>query len=259
MTHTGPPHDWFVAMSEATQICRGFTDEQWEVLRRRLDDNNDEAAWHCAINVFERRLRERFISSIEALQRADSGPGADREVPAGSPADCSTLPDDAGAQIVVPGFAIMALCCLLIETLQLFFEKPKRPSSPKTPVRQLWRTIKSLWKEPNPPTTELFLSFLRRPAFDGAFNDDNVAKSFLGGIRNGIFHQAETRGWVIWRSKPKGRLVEPRGDGYALNRTAFVKALSIEFDSYLQKLRDPVNQDQRGWFLKKMNRIVEKC
>jgi hypothetical protein len=31
-------------MNEATQLCRGFTDEQWKKLRKQLD-NNDQAAW----------------------------------------------------------------------------------------------------------------------------------------------------------------------------------------------------------------------
>jgi hypothetical protein len=60
----------------STQICRGLTDKQWPTLKTRLikdgDVLNDEAAWGCAIKVFERRIAERFLTSIEALARADS-------------------------------------------------------------------------------------------------------------------------------------------------------------------------------------------
>ncbi len=55
----------------STRICLGFTDYQWKVLRVRLIRNDvlqcDEKAWDCAIEVFHRRIRERFLSCIEAL------------------------------------------------------------------------------------------------------------------------------------------------------------------------------------------------
>ena len=111
------------------QICRGFTDTQWRKLRKRLKQDgspsNDDAAWRCAIEVFERRIRERFLSCVEALQTNDSK--LDVEVPSDAPADCSTLPTGAEKDAVVPGFAIMALCCLLIETLQSFREAHESP------------------------------------------------------------------------------------------------------------------------------------
>ena len=224
-------------MKEPTQICRGFTDEQWKALRERLTRDghkrDDEAAWSCAVEVFARRIRERFLSCIEALEKADSR--SDIEVEAGAPADCSTLPDDKGAQIVVPGFAIMALCCLLIETLQSFREARGAE-----------------------PSRDTFGRFLRLPAFGGEFDDDLVVRDFVRGIRDGIVHDAETRGWVIWREEPVGRILEPHRDGYALNRTAFYGALKTEFEKYLQELRDPAKEDLRKHFLKKMNDIVEE-
>ena len=219
-------------MKEPTQICRGFTDEQWKGLRERLIVN-DEAAWTCAVDVFARRIKERFLSCIEALERADAG--SDIDVPRRAPPDCSTLPDDKGVQMVVPGFAIMALCCLLIETLQSFREARKGQSS-----------------------SEVFRKFLRLPAFRGEFGDYNIAKSFVRGIRDGILHEAETRRWVIWRYEPEDRIIEPQNRGYALNRTAFFKALEIEFENYLQQLRDPENDNLRKRFLKKMNDIVKE-
>lgn len=72
-------------MSEARQMCRGFTAEQWRGLRGRLG-TGDEAAWNCAVEVFERRIRERFLSCIEALMDADSR--ADVDALPGVSADC---------------------------------------------------------------------------------------------------------------------------------------------------------------------------
>jgi hypothetical protein len=93
------------SMSAATQICRGFTDEQWKGLRLRLG-NGDEEAWRCAVEVFERRTRERFLSCIEALVDADSGLDVDTETLRGAAPDCSTLSDDGGRRVVVPGVAL---------------------------------------------------------------------------------------------------------------------------------------------------------
>jgi hypothetical protein len=246
-------------MNEPTQICRGFTDEQWKVLRQRLIGANgniidDEDAWCCAVEVFARRISERFLSCIEALEKADSRLDID-EVPPGAPADCSTLPVDSGLLVIVPGFAIMALCCLLIETLQSFRQATESLPSTKGPCS--YPAGQCIY--PRPTTLEHFQKFLRLPAFHGAFDNDTIAKSFCNGIRNGIFHEAETREWVIWRNDPENLILESRGDGYALNRTEFYLALKSEFQNYLEELRSPANLELRQRFLKKMNDVVKEC
>lgn len=241
-------------MEHLVQICRGFSVKQWKELRTRLA-NGDEKAWHIAVEVFERRVRERFLSSIETLLRADSGPSADVEGLSGAPADGSTLPEDS-AHVLVPGFAIVALCCLLIETLQSFIEEaPVRPSAVTGPC--LFPDGPCI-RPPPSSTTDLFKSFLRRPSFAGAFDNEVVATSFVRGVRNGILHEAETRGWVIWRSEPVQGIVEPLEDGLALNRTAFCEAVRKEFDGYLAELRDLKSQRLRDRFLKKMDDIAKR-
>jgi hypothetical protein len=95
------------------------------------------------------------------------------------------------------------------------------------------------------------------PAFRGEF-DEQAIRKFVEGIRNGIFHDAETRHWVIRREEPAGRIVERRGRGYSLNRTEFAKALKTEFENYVRKLRDPAERQLRKRFVKKMDDIVKK-
>ena len=93
-------------------LCVGFSNRESEALSKELD--RDESAWAKAIGVFERRMRERFFSSIDALITADTKPDSQPSHP------------DTGH--CIPGFSIMALCCLLIETLQGFPESaPARP------------------------------------------------------------------------------------------------------------------------------------
>src|SRR6185437_3853458 len=164
------------------QICRGFTDTQWRELRKRLQQDgrpsNDDAAWRCAIEVFERRISERFLSCVEALQTNDSK--LDVEVPSEAPADCSTLPKGVEKDAVVPGFAIMALCCLLIETLQSFREAHESPP----PAADSCTYPNGSCVRPHPATTDAFRNFLQLPAFRGEFDDKEIATSFVRGVRN---------------------------------------------------------------------------
>jgi hypothetical protein len=224
-------------MKSPTEICHGFTDEDWKALRKDLMGpggvTKDENAWARAVDVFANRIRERFLSCIEALDDPKSSTG----------------------RLIVAGFAIMALCCLLIETLQSFRKEP--PSLPSVKGPCSYPTGPCIF--PRTTTTGLFKDFLQLPAFGGAFDKNEIAKSFIQGIRNGILHEAETRRWVIWRNKPKFRILMPYNDGYALNRTEFYKAMKSEFESYLQELIKSTNKDLRRRFVKKMDDIVKEC
>src|SRR5579862_3561703 len=100
-------------------LCFRFSKIKWEELSQRLD-GTDENAWAQAIGVFERRMRERFLSGIDALFAADTKPDA-------SPSD------SVQTEHCIPGFAIIALCCLLIETLQGFREDLPSAATPAGP------------------------------------------------------------------------------------------------------------------------------
>ena len=200
-------------------LCFRFSTTEWRALARKLDCD-DEGAWKEAIGVFERRITERFLSSIDALFAADTKP------------DLQST-NSTHTEHCIPGFSIMALCCLLIETLQGFREDPRG-------------------------TNEDIKRFLRRPAFGNAFNGQ-VAGRFAKGIRNGIFHEAETRRWVIWRDEPTGKIVASEGDGFALNRSLFYAAVRREFESYRKELRDAANPDLRKRFKKKMDVLCGKA
>jgi hypothetical protein len=214
-------------------LCFGFSKTKWEALSQQVDGNED--AWAEAISVFERRMRERFFSSIGALFKADTKPD-------------SPSPDVAHGPDCIPGFSIMALCCLLIETLQGFREVP--PTTAKHTGQCTFPSGPCI-KTPS-GTNQQFIDFLRRPAFGEAFSG-KVAKRFASGIRNGILHEAETRKWVIWREEPAGEIVAQVDDGYALNRSLFYEALKKEFESYMRELRDPVNRALRQRFKRKMD------
>ncbi len=205
------------------ELCRGFTTHQWRELLPRLKGGDPEA-WECAIEVFRRRLGERYLSSIEALIAADSRLDSTHTSENG---DCESLTQDE-TEPVVPGFAITALCCLLVETLQSFREG----SSPYT------------WQQ--------FEKFLDRPAFRGEFADTK----FADGVRNGILHEAETRKWIIWRTNPAGQIVKSLGDGrYVLYRNQFFDAIKQEFNDYVAELRSE-DSALRPAFLEHMDKVA---
>jgi hypothetical protein len=215
-------------------LCFGFSKRNWEELSQTLGAN-DEDSWARAIGVFERRMRERFFSGIDALFAADTKPD-------------SSSSDSTSSEECIPGFAIIALCCLLIETIQGFREDP--PAVATVPGSCTYPS--GLCIKPPPGTNQQFIRFLNRPAFGNAF-DGKVAKSFAWGIRNGILHDAETRKWVIWRELPMGKIVAQEDDGYALNRSLFYAAVKKEFESYLLERRNPANTDLRQRFKEKMD------
>jgi hypothetical protein len=176
------------------ELCSGFFASDWIELAPELDTN--EAAWEKAIVVFESRVRERFLSCIDALCDAERKGDPNRRC--------------------VPGFAIVGLCCLLLETLYLF----QNGSSARS--------------ERN---GEVFRKILNWPCFNQTFSEESDSESFYKGIRCGILHNAETRHWVVRTGDPKGKIAERRDSVYVLNRSVFLEVVKAEFENYLQNLR----------------------
>ena len=212
------------------QICRGYGHKDLEELLTLLTRNGivqpDKAAWRIAIRVFDRRMNERFFSNIKALVKADSRL---RRI---------DLPDNANPyrhlppeQVVVPGFAILGLCCLLIETLALF------------------RGLRG-------KDGERFTEFLQRPSFGKSFSDRQVAQAFWEGIRCGILHQAETRKWLIRRRG--AQIAYKRGELFVVDRTRFLKAVQNEYKLYLRDLRKQHDHELMKTFVERMEKVVER-
>lgn len=232
------------------QICRHFGDKDFEALTKRLiaDSNGpcSEKHWQRAVDVFERRMRERFFLCIEKLERVETWPYV--EIP-DAPDPDRALPEKV---TTTTGFAIMALCCLLIDTLQFF----RAGASPSSPPLRCPRPEKC--ENPKSGTNQAFIDFLTQSL---SFDPD-VAKDFAKGIRNGIVHNAETRGWVIRLDKPENKIVEHGTRPYSLNRTLFCKALEDWFKNYLDRLRypsDPNETELRKHFIKGMKHVVDRC
>lgn len=131
------------------------------------------------------------------------------------------------------GFCTMAICCLMIETLESF-----------------WRG----WDNSRNQSELAFCSFFDRShnlsVFDGYVTD------FYKSVRCGILHQAETmNGWHIRRD---GSLFDI--ETKTINATLFHDEMETCLDNYCSAL-ESADWDNTTWsnFRKKMKAIISHC
>lgn len=178
--------------------------DYWEI------DFETEEGWQRAITIFEDRIQGRFLKVIEQIE-----------------------------DYPYAGFAIMALDCLLIETLQQFWE-----GVDETPSRN---------------SRIYFKNFLCRTKFNQHFKDQ-MAENFYQWIRNGILHQAEIKGSSRLLIRDKLPLIKSTqdGNGLIINRRKFHARLVAEFNNYVENLRAASkDSDIRKNFKKKMDFICK--
>lgn len=132
------------------------------------------------------------------------------------------------------GFAQMAVCCLMIETLESFYKGWKSTSGVKG--------------------SDVFEGFFTRVRY---FHDfQGLGGEFYTNIRCGILHQAETTsGWLVRR---RGNLVDKSNK--IINADKFIKFLGQSLDDYCQELQSTRWNDLR-WrkCRRKMNGVIEHC
>lgn len=190
------------------QIAPGVDAKEWHALN--LDDPNNPD-WTIAVEILAGRILERFIEPIDYLIAAEEPkPAIERRF----------------------GFAVLAIDCLLVETLGAFIDG---------------------LEDTEGKSKATFCKFLTtRPLFSADFTED-LAKQFYEEFRCGILHQAEIGGESkVWSVGPLVRVV---GGRIIVNRNKFHEQLKTEFQNYLAELRDPKNVDLRKNFRKKMDFI----
>jgi hypothetical protein len=187
-------------MTTIRGLSPNYNFDDWQKLRLDI-----EADWQAAIEMLCDRIRGRFFVAIDRMKDYEYA-----------------------------GFAVLALDCLLIETLEQFYQ-----GVAETPYRK---------------EEEYFRNFLTRPPFASAFDNDKAAK-FYKLIRCGILHQAEVKlGSLVLRGDDKP-LVRTNGKGIEINRRLFHETLVQAFEDYTRELRNPANTQLRDKFRTKMNAI----
>jgi len=192
------------------QIAPDFDSSEWAGLQLNDPLSQD---WEKAIAVFRSRIYARFIEPADALVALDAQkPVAERRF----------------------GFAILAIDCLVVETLGAFQEGLKNTDGKSK------------------PTFAKFLS--TSPGFRPHFTRSR-AQRFYKDFRCGILHQAESGGKSkVWSV---GELIHEDSGGLTVNRTKFHEQLKADMDSYMAALRDRTNTKLRTNFRKKMNFICQ--
>jgi hypothetical protein len=143
------------------------------------------------------------------------------------------LPIEAVEERDASGFAMMALCCLVIESLESFY---------------------SGWPSSRNKSEQAFRQFFGRdPAFEPLAG---VAHDFFVSIRCGIHHQGETTGgWRIWKVGP---LFNPAT--LCINAKAFRKALGSSLEHYVASLTSPsLGPDRWNNCENKLRAIIANC
>lgn len=151
------------------------------------------------------------------------------------------------------GFSILALCSLMIETIQSYWEgwpstnKFELAELSKLTTPQAYVVPKSEW----PTTKSAFQDFFSNPVFKPLFPSVD-ANQFYECIRNGLLHQGQTKnGWKIWEVGPLWN-----SSRSAINRNKFADAVAGGFEAYLGVLNmaawgDPrwVKARRKIWWL----------
>jgi len=191
------------------QIAPGVDASVWHGLK--LDDP-DSPDWAKAVKILEARIHDRYIAPVDFLIASEeSKPPSERRF----------------------GFTVLAIDCLLVETLGAFIEG---------------------LDDTDRKSEKTFCTFLRtRKQFASEFTTDDLAEKFYEQFRCGILHQAESGGdSKVWSVGP---LLRVQGNAITVNRNKFHDSFKAEFQSYLAELRDSKNSTLRNNFRKKMNFI----
>lgn len=207
----------WIAPSRYREI-RNWEDTHWKALTFSSEDD-----WDRAIEIFEDRIKYRYLDAIEALQQDDNE------------YYCTH-----GQRRF--GFAMMALDCLLIETLAQFYDGLKDSDEARRPPLKL-------------SNTKFYIRFLKEKSFvlKLVFGDDEAA-AFYDTIRCGILHQAETKGHSIIRffddqsysDKPFILLAD--GKSLRIHWVSFHKLVKEEFEAYCAHLRaDDISELRRNF------------
>ncbi len=174
-----------------------FRITDWLEMRDRLRSGQYDADWERAIAAFERRFAARFTRPADILLEHDS----DGRVPDGR------------------GFAVLALDCLLIESLY-GYQRGRHTQVGGTNMA--------------------FEKILLEEPFRPHFEREGRAARFGRAVRNGILHDGETRdGWVVWKaSSEDSPMIDPQADGRTrIHRELFHRTVKTYVDTYFATLR----------------------
>jgi hypothetical protein len=200
------------------QISPQYTNADWNKLDLDKDDSPD---WAKAVDIFFDRMDGRFFGPIKAIRGTKD------------------------AKVVeFSGFAILAIDCLLIETLGQFY--------------------RGLDKTPSPHRHHYKMFFSKSKYFAEHLGDKKLSRIFYEHFRCGILHQVQTakESRVSYGELTMVRPANTKNqnDGLILDRDKFHEAIIEEFNEYVRNLgqnKDVADYRSRKHFKTKMDLIVK--
>jgi hypothetical protein len=200
------------------EIAPGFTVADWKALDLSAPSNAD---WQKAVDIFQARMRARFLAPVKAIR------------------------DHADSDVAeFSGFTIVAIDCLLIETLGQFYKGEDQTSGPHK---------------------DHFVAFFKGSKhFNAEFDTKEKGEIFYSHFRCGILHQAQThkQSRVRYGVGRMVTLADPADvkQGLIIDRNLLHDALVAEIDDYIAKLRNPqdaADRKLRDMFKKKMRHVAK--
>lgn len=202
-----------------------------DYINLQLKETSSKSDWEQAVKIFDDRYTNRFINPIYELAKSKN--------------------------IVVweySGFAIMALNCLLIETLNQFYYG----------VNDTDELIKDKSVSHINKIEDAFVDFLTKSKFFNHCFKQKEACLFYLHIRNGLLHQAEVKkGSLIHIKCAQKEMVKIENsgnpnEGISLRRDLFTDSLIKEYGNYKTRLlTEPADCKLREAFIKKMGHICD--
>jgi len=192
--------------------------------------------WDIMIQIFKDRMEYRYFKALQALIEADEHQHTRRF-----------------------GFPIVALDCLLLETLHQFY-KGYRES--KGNGKKLESQVRKIGERGS--NGQFFCEFLMQSSFvfkSHFESQTGAAIIFYQDIRCGLLHSGETLQSTLIRihksNEDLSELFRMVGneDGIILYRDTLNKLLEDEFREYCGRLSDEQQKDLRKSFIKKMGYI----
>lgn len=188
-----------------THISKTYTKTNFIELNLNMDSSDDD--WKKAIHMFEDRINGRYLNVISKIR------------------ENNYLHND--------GFAIMALNCLLIETLLQFKEG---------------------WNETKHSNSDEYSRFLIEE-FPAVFINITLARCFYSNIRCGILHSAQTKKGSQLTTRNQYIVRRIDNNRISVDVIGISNIINDYFERYLENIRNRENIELRNNFLKKMNFI----
>lgn len=218
-------------ISDDTKISKNKTVGDWKELRKNLLQNEYDSSlveeyWKEAFDeFFKARVETRYLKPIEAIQSSGNQEGE--------------------------GFSIVALQCLLIEFLEVFYQG------------KIYTTKKEdLGPKEYCSSREIFKDFLTSHSPFNKYFVESFAAKFYDNVRCGLLHSTFTKlNWVIRAGNENTPLVEEKDENgskiFVIYRNPITNALKRYLEDYENELLTEKNKERRENFIRKMDDICQ--